>query len=186
MNALIDKLFAVHDALTAAGLAHAFGGAIALAYCTEDPRGTQDLDVNVFVDASRAESVLGALPEGVAVAEEDVEVAIRDGQRRLWWDRHPVDVFLNNHPFHEYVADGIVWVPLAGREIPVLDCASLTVFKAVFNRSKDWVDIEAIAQATPEDIETASVTIADLMGEDDPACARLDALLEAQGFAKQR
>lgn len=186
MNALIEKLFAVHDALTSVGLTHAFGGAIALAYCTEDPRGTQDLDVNIFVDASRAESVLAALPEGVAVTEEDVKVAIRDGQRRLWWDRHPVDVFLNNHPFHEHVADGIVWVPLAGREIPVLDCASLTVFKAVFNRSKDWVDIEAISRATPEDIEMASAMIADLMGEDDPACARLDSLLEAQGFAKQR
>lgn len=185
MNALIEKLFAVHDALTSAGLAHAFGGAIALAYCTEDPRGTQDLDVNIFVDASRAESVLASLPDGVVVTDKDVEVAMRDGQRRLWWGRHPIDVFLNNHPFHERVASGVMWVPLAGRRVPVLDCASLTVFKAVFDRSKDWVDIEAIAQATPENIETAAATIAELAGKDAPACARLDALLDAQGFSKR-
>lgn len=184
MNALIEKLFAVHDALAEARFAHAFGGAIALAYCTEDPRGTQDLDVNIFVDASKAEAALAALPDGVVVKEKDLELTIRDGQRRLWWDRHPIDIFLNNHPFHERVANGVVWVSLAGREIPVLDCASLTVFKAVFDRPKDWVDIEAIAQATPEDIETASATIAELVGEDDSACERLNALLEAQSFSK--
>lgn len=54
MSLLAQRLLAVHDALDAAELPHAFGGAIALAYCTEEPRGTRDLDVNVFVDPTRA------------------------------------------------------------------------------------------------------------------------------------
>jgi hypothetical protein len=179
MSELVDKLFAVHDALTAASLSHAFGGAISLAYCIEEPRGTRDLDVNVFSDASNAESVLAALPDRVSVSDDDVAAVLRDGQARLWWDDTPIDMFLNNLPLHEAVAAGVVWVPLAGREVPVLDCASLTIFKAFFDRTKDWADIEAIASATPEDIEEAAAAIADLVGEDNPAHRRLRSLLPA-------
>lgn len=177
MSELIEKLFVIHDALTAAGLAHAFGGAISLAYCIEEPRGTRDLDVNIFADAAKAESVLANLPDQVSAGPADVAAVVHDGQARLWWDDTPVDVFLNNLPLHDAVAAGVVWVPLAGREIPVLDCASLTIFKAFFDRTKDWADIEAIAVATPEDIEEAAATIANLVGEGDPAHQRLKALL---------
>lgn len=176
MSELVDKLFAVHGALEAQSLRHAFGGAIALAYCVEDPRGTRDLDVNVFCDAANAGSVLKALPEGVRVSDEDVEAVERDGQTRLFWDGVPIDVFLNNLPLHEAVSGAIVWVPLQGRQIPVLDCASLVVFKSFFDRTKDWGDIEAVAMATPEDIESAAQTLADLVGEEDPAYRRLAAI----------
>jgi hypothetical protein len=180
MSVLVEKLFAIHDALTAASLPHAFGGAIALAYCVEEPRGTRDIDVNVFVDARRAGDVLAKLPQGVRTRKSDVEAVARDGQGRLWWDDTPVDLFLNNLPLHRAVAAGVVWVPLAGRKIPVLDCASLAIFKAFFDRTKDWADLEAIALATPEDVEEAAATIADLVGEDDPACVRLTSLLAAR------
>lgn len=170
---LVEKLFAIHDALRAASLAHAFGGAISLAYCVEEPRGTRDLDVNIFCDAADAERVLGALPEGIEVSPKDVEVVKRDGQTRLFWDGVPVDVFLNNLPLHEEVANGVVWVPLEGREVPVLDCASLVIFKSLFNRTKDWADIEAVALATPEDVDAATRTVAGLVGEDDPSYQRL-------------
>ena len=96
----------------------------------------------------------------------------RDGQARLYWEGTPIDVFLNNIPLHEAVAASGRLGALAGREVPVLDCASLAIFKAFFDRTKDWADLEAIAQATPEDIEEAATTIADLVGEDDPAVAR--------------
>jgi hypothetical protein len=179
MSELVEKLFTIHDVLTDAGLAHAFGGAIALAYCVEEPRGTRDLDVNIFVDASEAESVLASLPRGVTVGKKDIAKVVRDGQARLDWDGTPIDVFLNNVPLHDAVAASVVWVRLEGREVPVLDCASLAIFKAFFDRTKDWADMEAIAQATPEDIEEAANTIADLVGEDDPAYQRLKSLLPA-------
>jgi len=173
MSVLVEKLFAVHDELTAASLPHAFGGAIALAYCTEEPRGTRDLDVNIFSDAENAKAVLAALPEGVVVPAAQVRKVERDGQTRLWWGETPVDVFLNNHPLHYEVAKGIVWVPLAGREIPVLDCASLVVFKALFNRTKDWADIEAVAARAPAHVEQAAATVGELLGADDPIHERL-------------
>jgi hypothetical protein len=176
MSELVEKLFTIHESLTEAGLAHAFGGAIALAYCVEEPRGTRDLDVNIFVDASEAEPTLASLPKGVRVRKKDVARVKRDGQARLDWDGTPIDVFLNNIPLHDAVAASIVWVQLEGRDVPVLDCASLVIFKAFFDRTKDWADIEAIAIATPEDIEAAAATIAELVDEDDPAVGKLKAL----------
>jgi hypothetical protein len=176
VSELVNKLFAIHDALTAAGLAHAFGGAIALAYCTEEPRGTRDLDLNIFTDSSRARAALGALPAGISVSAADVNAVAREGQTRLWWDDTPIDVFLNNHPFHDAVAGGVTWVPLERREIPVLDCASLVVFKALFNRTRDWADVEAVSEQSPGDIEKAAVTIGEMLGTDDAIYRRLVSL----------
>ncbi len=179
MSELVDKLFAVHDALAARSLPHAFGGAIALAYCVEEPRGTRDLDVNVFCDAADARKVLEALPDGVRVEDGDIEKVERDGQTRLFWEGVPIDVFLNNVPLHDAVSRAVVWVPLEGRQAPVLDCASLVVFKSFFDRTKDWADIEAVALATPEDIDTATETVAELVGEDGEPYKRLAAIRAA-------
>jgi len=185
MSELVEKLFAIHDSLARASIAHAFGGAIALAYCVEEPRGTRDLDVNIFVDASRAAPALASLPEGVRVRDEDVAKVRRDGQARLDWDGTPVDVFFSYIPLHEAVAAKVVWVPLAGREAPVLDCASLAVFKAFFGRTKDWADLESIAESVPGGIDEAARTIADLVGSDDPAVERLKSLVPRDsGFAR--
>jgi hypothetical protein len=170
---LVEKLLAIHAALKVQSLPHAFGGAIALAYCVEEPRGTRDLDLNVFVDAGDAAEVLAALPEGVLVGEADVEKVKRDGQGRLFWEGVPIDVFLNNLPLHEEVANGVLWVPLAGEQIPVLDCASLVVFKSLFARARDWGDIEEVAQAAPGDVDTAVKVVASLVGEDDPSYRKL-------------
>jgi hypothetical protein len=177
MSELVEKLFGIHDSLSRASIPHAFGGAVALAYCVEEPRGTRDLDVNIFVDAAKAERTLACLPREVETSEADIAKVRRDGQARLYWGETPVDVFLNNVPLHEAVAEAVVWVPLAGRDVPVLDCASLAIFKAFFDRTKDWADMEAIAQATPEDIDIAAATIADLVGPDDPAVGRLESLI---------
>jgi hypothetical protein len=177
VSELVNKLFAIHDSLTEAGVAHAFGGAIALAYCVEEPRGTRDLDVNIFVRASKAGSVLAALPKGVSVEEKDVAAVERSGQARLDWDGTPIDVFLNNIPLHDAVAASVVWVPLEGRDVPVLDCASLAIFKAFFDRTKDWADLEAIARTTPQDIDAAIATISELICPNDPAVQRLESLI---------
>jgi hypothetical protein len=177
LSELVEKLFAIHDSLTEASIAHAFGGAIALAYCTEEPRGTRDLDVNIFIDAAKAGPTLSHMPHGVRVDRADIAKVERDGQARLDWEGTPVDVFLNNLPLHKAVAAAVVWVPLADRQVPVLDCASLAIFKAFFDRTKDWADLEAIAHATPEDIDAAAATICQLVGPDDPAVKRLESLI---------
>jgi len=65
MSILAQQLLTIHAALMAAGIPHAFGGAIALAYCTGEPRATIDLDINVFVPHIAPDGAIAALPDQV-------------------------------------------------------------------------------------------------------------------------
>jgi hypothetical protein len=177
MSELAEQLLAVHDAFAAARVPHAFGGAIALAYCTEEPRGTRDIDINVFVEAATAAEVLSKLPERVTVRPADVQSARREGQVRVWWDDTPLDLFFAGHEYHREVAAGVRSVAFLGREIPVIDCVALVVFKALFNRTRDWADIEAVVDADTLDREAAVRWVERLAGADDPITARLARVL---------
>jgi hypothetical protein len=176
VSALAERLLAVHEALDEADFPHAFGGAIALGYCTLEPRGTRDLDVNVFVTLDRVKDVFAALPQAVTVTAFDLEKAEKDGQVRVWWEQTPVDVFFNVLPFHSEVARGVRQVSFAGRTIPVLGCTALAVFKAMFDRTKDWADIEAMIEAKTIDNGAAAAWIRQMAGEDAPEARRLEAL----------
>ena len=146
MTGLPAKILALHSALDASGLPHAFGGALALAWCTAAARGTIDIDVNVFVAADAIDRLAGALPTEVDLTDAARELLTRDGQVRLWWDRTPVDVFLNTTPFHEQAAGRVAHHDFGGTSLPFLACADLAVFKAFFDRTKDWADLEAMVE----------------------------------------
>lgn len=173
---LVEKVVALHDALDLAAIGHAFGGALALAYCTLDPRGTSDIDCNLFVASSRGRAALEALPAGVEIPAATDAVIVRDGQVRLWWEGTPLDLFFDYHPIHEQAAAGTRLVPFAGTELPVLGCRELVVFKAFFDRTKDWADIEAVAAAGNLDATAVREQLVELLGEDDHRVARLDHL----------
>lgn len=176
MSLLADRLLAVHDALAKAELPHAFGGAIALGYCTLEPRGTRDLDLNVFVAPDRVKEVFAALPDGVSVTALNVEQAERDGQVRVWWDDTPIDIFLNVLPLHAEVERHVRLVPFAERTIPVLGCDALALFKAMFDRTRDWADIEAMIEAKAIDVEATAARIGQLEGAESSRAKRLLAL----------
>lgn len=167
MSELGDQLLAVHDGLDAAGIPHAIGGAIALGYCVLEPRGTRDVDVNVFVEPQRARDVFAALPEGVELSGEALDQAERDGQVRLKWGITPIDLFLSVLPFHDRVESHVQEVPFEGRTIPIVDCTGLTVFKAMFARPRDWVDIEAMVEARSFDVDEAIRWVREMVGDDE-------------------
>jgi hypothetical protein len=173
VSLLADRLLAVDDALSKAELPHAFGGAIALGYCTLEPRGTRDLDLNVFVAPERVKEVFAALPDGVTVTALNVEQAERDGQVRVWWQETPIDVFLDVLPLHAEVAREVRRVPFSDRMIPVLGCNALAVFKAMFDRTRDWADIEAMVEAKALDIEATAARVRALEGDESQRAARL-------------
>jgi hypothetical protein len=173
VSELGDRLLALHDALDAVRIPHAIGGAIALGYCTLEPRGTRDLDVNVFVGPARVKDVFAALPKAVAISGLTLEQAERDGQVRLWWGQTPIDLFFSVLPFHDRVAREVRQVSFEDRSIPVLDCTALAVFKAMFDRPRDWVDIEAMVEAHALDIDEASRWVTEIAGEGSPAAGRL-------------
>jgi len=171
---LPERLLAIHEGLEAAAIGHAFGGAIALAYWTSDPRGTSDIDVNVFIPAAEAERALAALPKGVAHDAETAERIARDGQARIFWDETPIDLFFDYVPIHADAARHRRLVPFAGAEIPVLGPVELAVFKAMFDRTRDWADIEAMLAARTLDLDAVRTQLAKLVSADDERFARLD------------
>jgi hypothetical protein len=171
-----ERMLAVHDSLEAAGLPHAIGGAIALGYCTLEPRPTRDLDLNVFVEPRRAGEVLAALPDPVFVTSLDLAQAESRGEVRLWWERTPIDIFFDVLPFHRAVAEEVRHVPFEDRTIPIVGANTLAVFKALFDRPEHWEDVEALIVARAFDVGKAVAAIRELDGESSAVADKLAAL----------
>ena len=170
---LPDRMLAIHAHLRDAGLDHAFGGALALAWCTQQARGTIDLDVNIFVEPDRTDETIAALPDGVVATSRDRAQLLRDGQARLWWGTTPVDVFLNTTDFHDELAARVRWEPFSDTLLPFLSCEDLAVFKAFFNRTRDWADLEAMRDAGTLDVAAVAGVLATFLGGGDKRIARL-------------
>lgn len=162
-----DKMAAIHASLHAVDIPHAFGGALALAWCTEQARATIDVDVNLFLPPDRAIDVVAALPDDIKWGDDDIALIERDGQARLRWAETPIDLFFSTTAFHQAVADRTRWEPYQGVELPFLDCSDLAVFKAFFNRTKDWADLEAMRDAGTLDIDTVLGVVIRYLGADD-------------------
>lgn len=178
---LVEKVVAIHDALDAAKVPHALGGALALAYYAE-PRATIDVDLNAFVPTERWPAVRDALsPLGVDVGVDSAALE-RDGQVRIWWDRNPVDLFFSYDPFHEEMRRSTRRVPFAETTVPILAPEHLAVCKAMFNRPKDWLDIEQIlVAANPLDVPEIEAWLVAMAGERDERLARLRELVAQLG-----
>ncbi len=180
MASLVEKIVAIEGALRDADVPHAFGGALALAFHVEEPRATRDIDVNVFAPSEKAQAIFDALPKAVRWTPKDVRQVEKAGQVRLFWDDNPVDLFFSTHAFHDRAESEIIEVPFAETTIPVLGATELAVFKAFFNRTKDWADIEAMVDAGSVDLHRALGWLVDLLGADDERLTRMRSLLDRQ------
>ena len=180
MIPLADKIVAIERALRSADIPHAFGGALALAFHIEEPRGTRDIDVNIFLPRTRVSEVFAQLPPEIGHDERARRLVIEQGQVRLFWDENPVDLFFNTHAFHDAAAAHVVDVPFTGELIPVLGATELTVFKAFYDRTKDWADIEAMLDAGTVDRHRVLGWLTDLLGPDDERVSRFRGLLDRQ------
>jgi len=168
MTSLLEKIHALELSLSQAEVPHAFGGALALAYCVSEPRATADIDVNIFLPPEEVEQALVGLPDEVQVSDKDRNLLRRDGQARLWWDETPIDIFLSTSIFHDDAFNRVRQESLDGQTISLLACDDLAVFKAFFNRRKDWADLEAMVSARSFDVDRALGTLVRLLGSDDP------------------
>jgi hypothetical protein len=174
---LAQRVLALDQALAA--IPHAFGGALALAYYAE-PRATIDIDLNLFVPTSRFAEVAGPLSALGANADDPgvAELIQRDGQARVMWDATPIDLFFAYDDFHDAAAAARRSVPFGDRSIPILAPEHLVVCKAVFNRPKDWVDIDAMLAAGAEiDVAESLRWVARIAGDENPRFERITAVL---------
>lgn len=145
---LADKVLMLDEALTLARLPHAFGGALALAYYGE-PRTTVDIDVNVFVPPQRFDEVRRVLAQVGVDRFPDAKTIRREGQGRAFWGSNPVDLFFACDAVHDAMRRDARTVPFGDRDIPILSVEHLVVSKVVFDRPKDWIDLEQVLAANP-------------------------------------
>lgn len=94
---------------------------------------------------------------------------------RLRWGRTPIDLFLSTHAFHGEAAAAARVVPLGDRDIPVLSCRHLAVFKTMFARGKDFIDLADMVEANSFDVAAARADIAALLGDDASELNKFDA-----------
>jgi hypothetical protein len=178
---LEERVVELHRSLDGGEIPHAFGGALALAYWTLDPRGTSDIDVNLFVPVAECERALAELPEGVEQPDGTEQRVRRDGQIRLWWEGTPVDLFFDYAPIHAEAARDRVLVPFLDTEIPILGPVELAVFKAIFDRTKDWADIETMIAAERLDADAVRDCLQAMLGDEDH---RFGKLMDAERAAR--
>ncbi len=174
---LPERIAALERALS--DIPHAFGGALALAYYAE-PRATIDVDVNVFVSPDHYADVARPLVAlGVeADDEEAVSAVARDGQTRVMWGHTPIDLFFAYDAFHAAAAVARRNVPFADTTIPILAPEHLIVCKVVFDRPRDWVDIDAMVDAgVTLDVAEVLRWVGRIAGDSDPRYERIVAVL---------
>jgi len=177
---LDEKILAIRRQLVDRNIPHAFGGALALAYYAT-PRGTEDIDIKIFVPASEADRVLGPLAElGVARATAADRTRLRrDGQVRVHWGRTPLDLFFSYDALHEACRPRSRTVAFGSDEIEILSAEDLVVFKVLFDRDKDWVDIGHLLFAMEGEFDAEYVTgwLGRIVEVDDARQARFEELL---------
>ena len=177
----VDLIITVHDHLDRTRIAHAFGGALALGYVAE-PRGTVDIDVNVFVPTARLDEVVAALePAGFRPPDEVAAGPPVAGIRFTHtYEPFPLDVFPSLDERYAEVEARAVRHPFGRGEdmLPFLSAEDLCVFKLSFNRARDWVDLAAVAQARPDlDLDVVGDLLVALRGPTmHPRLARFRAL----------
>ncbi len=177
---LAQKIVSLHEMLDSAGVPHQFGGAIALAWY-RNPRATTDIDVNLTLPPEAAGPLLEMLSRlGVTVGPEDRAAIALDGQARLDWDGSYLDVFFATMDLHVEMAERTRLVRFGPVEIPILAPEDLIVCKAIFDRPKDWLDIEEMLRwGTAVDAARCLHWVGEIVGPEAEQYTRLAELLSA-------
>ena len=179
---LSEKVLRIEEGLRQRRIPHAFGGALALAYYAT-PRATIDIDVNVFVGVERADEVLGLLETlgATPLRANEREQLRKDEQVRVHWDATPLDLFFSYDALHASCLERRKRVPFGdGDAIHVLAAEDLLIFKALFDRDKDWRDLEELIYAMADELDAAYAKrwLERIIGKQDPRYRRLCEVLD--------
>jgi hypothetical protein len=180
---ILDCLIDVDRVLTEQRISHAFGGALALANYA-DPRGTNDVDVNVATQFTEAGPVLKALEREGFSPEGDPALALPAAGIRMVRGFDVVDLFFSSDAFHERMLErrrpAEIQIGATRQTFDFVGPDDLVVFKVSCNQGKDWVDIEAmIAAGTKFNPELIREELLALRGPTMlPRIARLSTMLE--------
>jgi len=177
----LDAALRIAGALEARGIAYAIGGALAYGLWAV-PRATVDVDVNVFVGDEDLAAVFTALASLGVRFDADAARAQneRDGMFVGRWSLYRIDVFTPSIDFAWEAERTRVRHAIGASAAWFLSAEAIAVFKLLFFRAKDLVDLERLV-ALRSDLDVAYVRrqIAAMMGEGDERVAKWDQIVHA-------
>ena len=156
--------------LEANGLTYALGGATALAVWSV-PRATLDIDINLWCKPEEIPDLFCRLATlGIEVPSTAAKQALDEGVAYLRWRGLRLDVFVPSIPFYEEALRTRVHIPLGDLGMTwVLSAEALCVFKMLFFRPKDVVDVEKMSQILGEKLDRSYVRhhLVSIVGKED-------------------
>lgn len=167
-------------ALEEHGVSYALGGA--LAYGQHGvPRATIDVDVNIFAGPESLDGVLDVfrslgIESDAATARPEMEDR---GMFTLDYAGMRLDVFMPSIAFSWEAERTRVRQPVEGQHVWFLSAEALCVYKLLFFRGKDVVDLERLISVQGDALDAVYVRtkIVEMMGEDDERVEAWDRLL---------
>ncbi len=86
------------------------------------------------------------------------------------------------------MAARVYTVDFGGTDIQILSAEDLVVCKALFDRAKDWVDIEGVCAVRGQDLDEAYMVrwLDYFLEKNDPITVRLASVVEAKGARRGR
>ena len=165
------------------GVEYAIGGALAL-NLWGPARGTRDVDINLFVTEDRLGQAFDAL-RAAGVGFDPTEARRRAGREGMFVGRASgmrVDVFVPSIDYSWEAASTRVTVDTPAGPIDFLSAEALSVFKLLFYRPKDLVDLSHLVALMREELDHALVRdrIVAMMGEDDERTRAWDRIVSEQ------
>lgn len=132
------------------GIPYAIGGALAFGVWA-NPRNTNDVDFNVFLDDARLDEAFDAIE--AAGGTLDRAQARRDAAAKgLFVGRlagYRLDVFTPSIDFSHEAARTKRRIPVGDEAFDFLSAEAIALFKLMFFRGKDRVDLERLVASQP-------------------------------------
>lgn len=170
--------------LEAAGIGYAIGGAVAYGYWGV-PRATVDVDLNLFVDDAQLGAAIDRLCEGGAIIDKASALASSRsrGDFRGVVAGMRLDVFTPSIEFSHEAARTRVRTTLLDEPVWILSAEATAVFKLLFFRPKDILDLERLVavQGDRVDVEYIRRWVVEMLGEGDERVARWDRIVDEHG-----
>lgn len=186
MQAPADPLeagIALARALDAHGISYALGGALAYGIWGI-PRATLDVDINVFLEDRELPRLGQALTRlGIAVDEAQMlHDAASKGLIVVRFGMYRVDLFTPSIAFSREAERTRRQVEIEGEPIQFLSPEALCVFKLLFFRPKDLVDLERLIEVQGAALDVAYVRreLVAMMGEGDERVTRWEQLTRSK------
>jgi len=176
----LDAALSVAQAFEKHHVSYAIGGALAYGLWSV-PRATVDVDVNIFTQDEQLPDVFRALESlGIELDVETAERMIeRDGMFVARYGLFRIDAFTPSIDFSWEAQRTKVRRSIEGREANFLSAEALAVFKLMFFRAKDIVDLQRLIAVMGTKLDSMYVRrhVVSMMGEDDERVSRWDELL---------